>query len=136
MRISEAAQVSGCNLETIRYYERIGLLPGARRSGNGYRVFSGHDIDRLRFITRGRELGFSLDEIRSLLSLAEDQDLSCSEVDELARRHLADINARRRELAAMARELERTIKGCAGGRRGNCVILGALRRSDAAGTAR
>ena len=128
MKIGEAARVSGCNLETIRYYERIGLLPGARRSKNGYRSFEPANIELLRFITRGRELRFSLEEIGSLLRLAGDAEMSCGEVDELARRHLEDINRRRRELAAMARELERTITSCAGGRRGSCAILGALRR--------
>jgi MerR family mercuric resistance operon transcriptional regulator len=83
-------------------------------------------VDRLRFITRGRELGFSLEEIRSLLALADDPALSCRDVDQLARHHLADIQQRVRELRRIARELERTIANCAGGKRGQCAILGAL----------
>ncbi len=68
MRIGEAATASGCHIETIRYYERIGLLPHPARSVSGYREYLPEEVDRLRFITRGRELGFSLEEIRSLLT--------------------------------------------------------------------
>ena len=126
MRISEVSTATGCNLETIRYYERIGLVPRPKRTGNGYRAYGPSDVERIRFITRGRALGFSLEEIRSLVSLAEDKTLSCREVDTLARAHLEDIRARVRELSAMARELGQTIDSCAGGQRGNCAILGVL----------
>ena len=126
MKISEAATASGCHLETIRYYESIGLLPGPVRAGNGYRVYGHRDVARLRFIARGRELGFSLNEIRDLLRLAEDPDLSCDDVDRLARHHLAEIRERQAELQQMAQELERTIADCRGGRRGTCAILGGL----------
>ena len=126
MKISEAATASGCHLETIRYYERIGLLPGPVRTGNCYRVYDQHDVARLRFITRGRELGFSLSEIRDLLRLAEDPDLSCDDVDRLARHHLAEIRERQAELPQIAQELARTIAACCGGRRGTCAILGGL----------
>jgi MerR family mercuric resistance operon transcriptional regulator len=128
MRLGELSTAAGCNFETIRYYERIGLVPRAKRLGNGYRLYAPADVERIRFITRGRALGFSLEEIRSLLSLAEDRMLSCSEVDTLARAHLEDIRARVRELNAMARELGQTIDSCAGGQRGNCAILGVLSR--------
>jgi len=128
MRIGELSTATGCNLETIRYYERIGLVPRPKRLGNGYRLYAPSDVERIRFITRGRALGFSLEEIRSLLSLAEDKTLSCREVDTLARTHLEDIRARVRELNAMARELGQTIDSCAGGQRGSCAILGVLSR--------
>ena len=126
MKIGEVAAASGCHLETIRYYERIGLLPRPARTAGGYRAYAGQDVERIRFITRGRDLGFSLDEIRSLLRLAEDPELSCEDVDALARHHLSEIRARQQELRRIARELERTIAGCAGGRRGACAILGVL----------
>ena len=129
MKIGEASAASGCHLETIRYYERVGLLAPPERTEGGYRQYADSDVQRLRFITRGRELGFSLDEIRSLLALADDAALSCSDVDRLARQHLDDIRARVRELNRMARELERTIEGCQGKRRGQCLILDALRAS-------
>ena len=128
MKIGEAAAASGCHIETIRYYERIGLLPHPARSVSGYREYLPVEVDRLRFITRGRELGFSLEEIRSLLALSDDPTLSCRDVDQLARRHLADVRQRLRELRRIARELERTIASCAGGKRGQCAILGALSR--------
>jgi MerR family mercuric resistance operon transcriptional regulator len=69
MKIGEAAAASGCHLETIRYHERIGLLPRTVRTDNGYRDYTSEDVGRMRFVTRGRELGFSLDDIRSLLRL-------------------------------------------------------------------
>jgi MerR family mercuric resistance operon transcriptional regulator len=128
MNISSAAAASGCHLETIRYYERIGLLNAPSRTASGYRVYGPADVERLRFITRGRDLGFSLDEIRSLLRLAEDQALSCGEVDRFARQHLQDIHSRIADLERMARELERTIGTCGGGQRGECTILDTLRQ--------
>lgn len=134
MKIGEVAVASGCHLETIRYYERIGLLPRAHRTGSGYRSYTLEEVDRIRFITRGRDLGFSLEEIRSLLRLAEDPDMSCQQVDTLARHHLAEIQARQKALRRIARELARTIAGCAGGRRGACAILGALQQPEPRGS--
>lgn len=132
MKISQAAATSGCHLETIRYYERIGLLPSPERTASGYRAYTAGDIERLRFIARGRDLGFSLEEIRSLLQLSEgDGRLSCSDVDRVARAHLTDIQARMADLQRMAGELERVIDQCEGGHRGRCTILSALRRPAA-----
>ena len=130
MQIGAAAAASGCHIETIRYYERVGLLPRPSRTAGGYRNYLPEEVDRLRFITRGRELGFSLEEIRSLLTLADDPTLACHDVDQLARHHLTDIQQRMRELRRIARELERTIARCTGGKRGQCAILGALRQSS------
>ena len=134
MKIGAAAAASGCHLETIRYYEREGLLPPPARAGNGYRRYTSDEVERLRFISRGRELGFNLDEIRSLLRLNDDPTMSCCDVDSIARTHLSDIGTRIAELQRMASELERVIAGCAGGDRGTCTILDALKRSPAAGT--
>mgnify|MGYP003417698669 FL=1 len=128
MKISTVAANSGCNLETIRYYERIGLMPLPERTPKGYREYSEADVEQLRFISRGRGLGFSLQEIRSLLRLAQDPGISCSEVDQLARKHLDDILVRLKDLQRMARELERTIDHCGGGQRGECTILDSLRQ--------
>jgi MerR family mercuric resistance operon transcriptional regulator len=133
MRIGEAATASGCHIETIRYYEHIGLLSHPARTAGGYRDYLPQEVERLRFITRGRELGFSLEAIRSLLALSDDPALSCRDVDQLARHHLADIQQRVRELRSIARELERTIASCAGGKRGQCAILGALRQRPTPG---
>lgn len=131
MKISEAAQASGCHLETIRYYERIGLMPSPARTGSGYRAYSDADVERLRFITRGRDLGFSLDEIRSLMRLDQDRGLSCDDVTRLAQQHLVDIRQRIRDLQRVAAELERTIGSCQGGVRAQCTILDALKRTSA-----
>jgi MerR family mercuric resistance operon transcriptional regulator len=132
MKIGEAAAASGCHIETIRYYERVGLLPSPARRESGYRHYTHAQVQRMQFITRGRALGFSLDEIRSLLALADDASLSCGDVDQLARQHLGEIRTRIRELTRMARELERTLAGCAGGHRAQCSILEALRAPGAA----
>ena len=127
MRIGEIAAVSGCHLETIRYYERVGLLPKPPRTMGGYRVYGPQDLDRIRFVTRGRDLGFSLEAIRGLLQLSENADLSCLEVDQLARQHLTDIEAKLGDLRRMALELRRVIHTCNGGERGQCTILATLR---------
>ncbi|ODU53326.1 helix-turn-helix domain-containing protein [Thermomonas sp. XSG] len=135
MKISEASQASGCHLETIRYYERIGLMPSPTRTGSGYRSYSEQDVERLRFITRGRDLGFSLDEIRSLMRLDQNGDLACEDVTRLAQQHLIDVQERIRDLQRVARELERTIRSCGGGVRAQCAILDALKHSPAPGEA-
>ncbi len=127
MKISEAAESSGCHLETIRYYERVGLMPKPRRTASGYREYRDDEVDRLRFITRSRDLGFCLDEIRSLLRVESDRTLSCGEFDAIAREHLTDIRSKLRELNRIARELDRTINACSGGARGQCSILATLR---------
>ena len=132
LTIGVLARDSGVNLETIRFYERSGLLPAPQRSPSGYRHYQEQDVRRLRFIRRGRELGFSLEEIRSLLRLDDDSKMSCGDVDVIARTHLADIRQRIDELHRMATELERVIAECAGGERGHCTILNALREMGAA----
>ncbi|PWK91990.1 MerR family transcriptional regulator [Fulvimonas soli] len=126
MRISELARAAGCHLETVRYYERIGLLPRPLRSGAGYRSYGPRDVERLRFIVRSRALGFGLDEIRGLLRLAAAGDLPCGEADELARTHLAQVEAKRRELDAMAAELRGMLDACRHGTTATCTILRAL----------
>jgi MerR family mercuric resistance operon transcriptional regulator len=130
MKIGEAAAASGCHLETIRYYERIGLLPKPARRANGYRDYGEEEVDRLRFIARGRELGFSLEEVRTLVRLAERTDMSCDEVDRLARQQLGEVQSRILELQRMARELQRTIDSCVRKSRGECSILGALQQTQ------
>lgn len=125
LRSGTVAAESGCHAETIRYYERIGLLPRPRRSGSG-RAYSTSDVARLHFVVRCRDLGFSLDEIRSLMALDENPKLSCSKVDAL--RHLEEIQAKQDALAALSWELQRLIDTCAQGRRRTCEILAALHR--------
>lgn len=127
MRISEAAIASNCHLETVRYYERIGLLAAPPRNASGYRNYRDEDIARLQFISRGRALGFSIEEIRSLLRLSKEVALSCAEVDKIARQHLNAVRGKIRDLQRMARELEHTIEQCQEDNCGNCTILDALK---------
>ena len=136
LKIGEAAAASGCHLETVRYYERIGLLPAPPRTGSGYRDYGTTDVDRLRFVSRGRDLGFSLDEIRSLLRLAANEAMSCQQVDVLAREHLAEIQTKIKDLSRIAADLERVIKSCGGGERANCTILSTLRKAPTSGCSR
>ena len=131
MRISELAQQTGCHLETVRYYERIGLLPAPARSPSGYRQYSAADAERLQFIVRSRALGFHLEEIRSLLSLASESALSCQDVDRITRDHLAQVEAKQRQLAMLASELRSMIESCHKDTRATCTILKALSRSPA-----
>lgn len=131
MKISNAAAASGCHLETIRYYERVGLMPPPTRTGGGYRAYAPADVERLRFIARGRELGFSLEKIRSLLRLNDDPKLSCCDVDKIARTHLTDIRQRIDALSLIAEELEGVIAKCSGGECSECSILETLRFKQA-----
>lgn len=128
MKIGQAGAASGCHLETIRYYERIGLLPRPPRTAGGYRDYRHEDVERLQFVTRGRDMGFSLEQIRSLIGLAENADLSCGEVDRVARQHLGQIEAKLDQLHRMASELHRVIESCSGGERARCTILDSLRQ--------
>lgn len=126
MKIGELAAATGCHFETIRYYEKVGLLPKPQRTASGYRDYRPGDIARVRFITRGRALGFSLDEIGSLLHLSESPNLACGDVDALARQHLAEVREKLAQLQRMEAELVATIERCRGGQRATCAVLESL----------
>jgi len=126
MKIGELAAATGCHFETIRYYEKVGLLPKPLRTASGYRAYRPEDVARVRFVTRGRELGFSLEEVRSLIRLSESPDLTCEEVDALARHHLEEVQEKLRQLQRMEAELLATIDRCHADRRADCAILQAL----------
>lgn len=132
--IGALSRASGVNLETIRYYERVGLLPAPQRAGNGYRRYDGAAVQRLRFVRRGRELGFSIDDIRTLLQLADHPAQPCAQADALAARHLADVQARIRDLVAVRDELLR-LSACHSDNAEHCRLLEALdaRACDAPG---
>ncbi|WP_418157736.1 MerR family transcriptional regulator [Benzoatithermus flavus] len=125
LTIGTLSRRSGVNIETIRYYERIGLLPAPPRSQGGHRLYSGEHLERLVFIRRGRELGFTLDEIRDLLGLMVGKH-TCGEVQTMALAHLDDIRAKIADLRRMERMLAATIARCQGGGRSECPILDAL----------
>lgn len=111
---------------TIRYYEKIGLLPEATRSESGYRLYSEADHLRLLFIRRSRRLGFSLDDIRELLSLADRQQESCAGVDAKVEQQLEEVRSRMKDLHAMEKELERLSACCEGGVIMDCRIIDTL----------
>jgi MerR family mercuric resistance operon transcriptional regulator len=126
--IGELSRRTGCNVETIRYYERIGLLPPPPRNGR-YRSFSAGDMARLVFVRRARELGFTLDEVGALLKLsAIDGGSACGEVREISAAHLADVRARIADLRAMERVLAAAIRQCDAGQQPGCPLIEALSR--------
>ena len=130
MRIGAVAAQSGCKVETIRYYEQQGLLPRPERTASGYRSYALQDVERLGFITRSRALGFGLAEIRELIGLEENPDLSCSDVDRVARHHRDQVKAKLAQLRRLEAALDGLIDGCSGGQRADCAILQALHRSE------
>ena len=126
-KTSEVARAGGVNLETIRYYERHGLLPKPPRTPAGYRTFDPEAVRRIRFIKQAQVLGFSLKEIRELLSLRIDPRRSCGDVRTRAEAKLADIEGKIRSLRAIKKTLARFIAACSGrGPVSGCPILEAL----------
>lgn len=126
LSIGTLARDSGCSVQTIRYYEKIGLMPPAGRSVGNQRVYDRGHADRLIFIRHARDLGFSLDAIRELLDLVDRPSQSCAAVDAIARTHLAAVKARIARLQSLKVELERMIETCAGGTVGDCRVIDAL----------
>lgn len=120
------AQRSGVNAETIRYYEKIALLPIPNRSAGGHRVYSDTDYQRLCFIRRCREMGFSLEEIRGLLSLVDGEQVSCEQVKHIADNHLANIRTKIANLKNMERTLRELSSNCSGEDIPECPIIEAL----------
>jgi MerR family transcriptional regulator, mercuric resistance operon regulatory protein len=124
--IGTLSERSGVNIETIRYYERSGLLPKPERSAGGYRLYRSIDSDRLCFIRRARDLGFSLDEVRRLLDLADQKSRSCRRVHDIATGHLAEVRAKIADLRRMERVLGTMVKSCAQGTMPACPLLETL----------
>jgi Cu(I)-responsive transcriptional regulator len=126
MNIGELARVTDTKPETIRYYEQIGLLPLPPRTAGNYRDYAAAHVSRLTFTRRSRELGFSIEQIRTLLTLADDKMQSCEAVDAIAREHLAEVKQKLADLAALRRELESLIGQCRHGTVADCRIIEAL----------
>jgi DNA-binding transcriptional MerR regulator len=124
--IGELARPTGTKIETIRYYERVGLLPAPARTGGNYRAYTRQHLARLNFIRRGRDLGLSLDQVRQLLLLGDDPDQPCTEVGRIARQHLAEVERKLADLNALATELRRLIKQCSRGAVAECRVIEAL----------
>ena len=124
--IGALSRRTGVKIETIRYYERIGLMRKPARSGGGYRLYSRDEAKRLAFMRRARELGFTLDEVRALLRLAEDRRRSCGEARDLAAAHLDDVRSKLADLRKMERVLKTMIARCADGKLPECPLIEAL----------
>lgn len=120
------ARRTGCNIETVRYYERIGLLPEPPRSQGGHRIYGETHLRRLRFIRRSRELGFSLEEIRGLLGLVDGGAYSCGEVKALTLDHVDDIRGKIADLRRMETVLEDMASRCEDGEVPDCPVIDAL----------
>ncbi len=134
LTIGRLARATGVKVPTIRYYEQIGLLPPPDRSAGNQRLYGSSTLDRLAFIHHARELGFPLEAIRDLLSLADHPDRSCAAADAIARAQLAKVERRLERLQALKQELERMIAHCAGGRVATCRVIEVLGNHALCGT--
>jgi MerR family mercuric resistance operon transcriptional regulator len=121
---------TGCNIETIRYYERVGLLPPPPRSAGGHRLYGRDLTRRLGFIRRGRELGFAIEEIRDLLRLIDGGAYTCREVEALARDHVREIRRKIADLKRLRRVFETMAAECSGDAVPECPIIDALLDPD------
>ena len=131
MNIGQASAATGVSAKMIRYYESVGLIRPAARTDSNYRDFSERDVNDLRFIRRARGLGFSVEEITRLLSLWRDHNRPSREVKAMAEKHVADLDARIKEMQAMADALRTLSHCCAGDDRPDCPILSDLAGSSA-----
>jgi len=124
--IGQLGDRAGVNLETVRYYERVGLMPKPPRTAGGHRVYYGTHLRRLGFIRRSRELGFSLQEVRVLLGLVDGGDYTCAEVRDLTLAHLADVRRKIADLKRLQRSLQGMAERCIGDRVPDCPIIDVL----------
>jgi Cu(I)-responsive transcriptional regulator len=124
--IGELAKATGTKVETVRYYEKIGLLPKPARTSSNYRDYGTAALGRLSFIRRARDLGFSLDQVRGLLAMSDDRTRDCAGIDALASQHLREVDRKLADLAALRRELKAVIESCHGGTIAQCRIIEAL----------
>lgn len=134
LSIGDLAKATNTKVETIRYYERIGLLPSPARAGSGnYRSYTVEHLGRLSFVRRARDLGFSLEQIRELLGLADQKERSCEAVDAIAREHLSEVERKIADLTALRRELRDLITRCRHNTVAECRIIEALSPEKATG---
>ena len=125
--IGSLGKKTGTKVQTVRYYEQIGLMPEPGRTQCGQRRYTDAEVDRLSFIRHARQLGFSLGAIRELLDLSDNPDRSCHDADAIARRQLKQVELRMDRLKALRAELKRMIHECSGGNAADCKVLEVLR---------
>jgi DNA-binding transcriptional MerR regulator len=133
--IGALAKAAGTKVQTVRYYEQIGLLPAPARTEGGQRIYGAKARDRLAFIRHARELGFGLDAIRALLSLADRPDLDCAAADRIAQEHLDAVRERIARLRGLEAELVRMVEQCAHGKVADCRVIESLADHGHAGCA-
>ncbi|MCB8840322.1 helix-turn-helix domain-containing protein [Aurantimonas sp. VKM B-3413] len=127
MKIGDLSRETKTKVVTIRYYEKVGLLASPPRSSGNYRTYDREALERLRFIRRCRDLGFSVDQIRELLELSSHEERACSDVDAITETHLAEVERKITDLQALANELRQISSRCSGGGTiSNCRILDAI----------
>lgn len=126
LRRVDLARATGCNLETIRYYETVGIMPDPPRTPKGYRSYDDTHVRRLKFVMRSRDLGFSLEEIRGLLGLVDDRTQTCAQVQTVAEAHLEDVKAKIADLERIERVLSETVARCTGDAAPECAVIDAL----------
>lgn len=126
LTIGHLARETGSKVQTIRYYEEIGLLPAPRRSTGNQRVYDDAHLERLAFIRHARELGFPLDAIRELLALSDRPEQSCERADRIASAHLKDVENKIARLMSLRAELQRMARSCRRGRIAECRVIEAL----------
>jgi Cu(I)-responsive transcriptional regulator len=128
MRIGELARATGTNAETIRYYEREGILPAAERTDSNYRDYSAEHVEALTFVRRARDLGFAMAKVRKLLSLSDSEDKPCEDVALLVQAQVAEVDRKIADLTLLREELNRMLRSCEGERIGECRIVESLGR--------
>lgn len=122
----QLAAQTGCNLETVRYYEKEGLLPKPRRSEKGYRIYTNEDVKRLNFIRRCRELGFTVTKIQELLSLVDQHNYTCDDISRMTQTQILDVKGKIADLNRILKTLQNMSKQCSAGNNPDCPILDAL----------
>jgi Cu(I)-responsive transcriptional regulator len=126
LKIGDLAKATDTKVETIRYYEHVGLLAAPGRTAGNYRAYHAEHLNRLSFIRRARDLGFSIDQVRTLLNLSDQKQRSCAAVDAIAREHLAEVERKIADLTVLRRELKELIDQCRQGTIAECRIVEAL----------
>ena len=126
MRIGQLSKQTGCNIETIRYYEKRGLLPNPPRTAGGYRLYDSDHLKRLTFVMRSRDLGFSMAEIEKLLSLVDEQQLTCHDMHQQTLAHVEDVRSKIADLKRLERVLTEIASKCSDGTVPECPIIDAL----------
>lgn len=124
--IGVLSKKTGVNIETIRYYEKIGIMPRPQRTQGGNRIYNENQFNRLNFIRRSRELGFSLDEIHEMLRLVDEKDFTCAEIAAINQRHLDDIKLKIKDLRKIERHMKDMLSQCSRERTPDCAILDTL----------